>query len=353
MKKRIEIQLIILLLCGLVFAAAWIGIQVARDNVGVWSEPGEVHFTTNNLSGLAPRSELRCSGIVVGHVRKIESTMQSGAPVFTLKAGVRKDFATWKFSQTASIETPVVATVLSPSSIQLKADNSAESISAVNPAHGTPPVLCLDPPEADSMAAIKDIARKLGENVQEAIQPFIAKEKGGKSKVENLADAITDITKAASDIKEITASVNGQSRQTGTDPASRPPIEQILANIKGATGSLADAATTIRGTLAEGGDVNQLIKTLDAKLDAMGALIKTTEKAVGDLQGQVARMGIDKTLRKMDGLIDESTATVATLHKKAEGLGTTFMSRMFIGKQEKAPASPPAKPQSKTPRSSR
>ena len=96
MKNRIEIQLIVILLCGLVFAAAWIGIQAARDNVGVWSESAELHFTTAELVGLAPRSELRCAGAVVGHVRKIESTMQYPG---TIKVNVIRETRAIEFAK--------------------------------------------------------------------------------------------------------------------------------------------------------------------------------------------------------------------------------------------------------------
>ncbi len=115
MKKKLELQTIVVLLCALGIAGSWIGIQIARDTIGKWSEAHELWFTTGNLLGLGPRSELRCAGAVIGHVRAVKSGMGAdGTPQFTIIAGVGRDFASWGFAPRGTVELGVVESALSP-----------------------------------------------------------------------------------------------------------------------------------------------------------------------------------------------------------------------------------------------
>ena len=356
MKKRIEIQLIILLVCGLVFAASWIGIQVARNNVGVWNESAELHFTTKNLTGLAPRSELLCAGMVVGHVRKITPVMKDGRPFFTLTAGVRNEFVSWPFNKrTASIDRPFFTTVLSPSSIVLDAGNSTDPVFATKPKPGAPPPeLALAAPKKSMQDVVDEVVAKVNEvgekanrliaSAEELVEPFIAKENGGPSTVKKFAADLTatsSIIREAADelnaaVKATTAYLKGESHLEGVDPKKLPPIPRILASFESSLNSLNDIIGNIDKEIGK-----------EAHEDSLIGGLKKLVKRTNDFE-----IGLEETRRKLNGLIDKLDASAADMRGKIQRMGDTFVGRMLIKPEKKtatAPTPTPAGPARKKP----
>lgn len=292
MKKKLELQTIIVLLCVLAIAGAWIGIQVTKDSLGVWSERAEIHFTTPDLLGLGPRSELHCAGAVVGHVRKVTPSVgPDGKAHFDLVAGVKRDYATWRFIPVGIVKAGVIQSALAPSSITLELSSAANAIQAQNPRSGPPPVLALqkEPPKND-MNAIVDQYVKLGNQIDSTIRQFTEPQNGRtKSVLQELAEAV-------------------------------PAAASSLQNVESVT-------TNLKVQVSEDGKIDQTLTSLNASLARLQTLTDELTKTVGNVNGRV-----DTSLKKVNSLLDETTSTVGSLHTKMEGFGTTFVGRMLVGK---------------------
>ncbi|MFZ4681248.1 MAG: hypothetical protein ACOYMS_02000 [Terrimicrobiaceae bacterium] len=296
MKKKLELQTLIVLLCVLAIAGAWIGIQITKDSLGVWSEASELHFTTPNLLGLGPRSELRCSGAVIGHVRKVTPSIgPDGEALFTLVGGVKKDFADWKFAPLGLVKAGVVQSALAPSSITLDLSTDSDAVQARNPRQGPPPNLLLAKEKSEN--DFTDVAvqyRKLGDEIDRTIRQFTEPQDGRtKSVLEEFAEALPA---AASSLRQ---------------------LETMTAKLE--------------RDLSEKGKLDQTITSLNSNLARLQILTDEVTQTVGGVQGRM-----DTSLKKVNGLLDETTGTMVELRSKMEGFGGTFMGRMLVGKPSAA-----------------
>jgi ABC-type transporter Mla subunit MlaD len=301
MKKKLEFQTIIVLLCVICVAGAWIGIQVTKDSLGVWSEAAEIHFTSDNLLGIGPRSELRCAGAVVGHIRRITPSVgPDGKARFDLISGIRRDYAAWKFAPVGIVKAGVVESALSPSSIGLELDPGPGAVRAVVPKLGKPPVIPLEKEKSQSdLTEVVEQYRRLGDRIDSTIRQF-TEPQGGRTQsvMEELAQAI-------------------------------PSAAESLRNIENVTDN-------IRTQVSPDGKIDLTLNSLNRNLAQLQLLTEQVSKTVANVNGQ-----LNTGMRKVNGLLDETTDTMSALHGKVDGLGGTFFGRMLIAKPDE-PTKPDA-----------
>ena len=342
MKKKLEVQTIIVLLIVLGIAGSWIGIQISKDSLGVWSEGAELHFTTQDLLGLGPRSALQCAGGTVGHVRKVTPSLgPDGAPHFVIVAGVKREFAAWKFAPLGIVKVSVVPSALAPSAINLELSTAPDAAQPRLPKDGTPPVLKLekDDKSKNELADVAKQYRDLGARIDDTIRHFTDPKNGRqKSVMQELAESLPAASSALLKFDDVIASLGGQSRSTETDPAKRPPLDRLLLNLDGTTSNLKNMTASLDKTAGEDGKLDHTLTTLTTSLLRLQTLTDEMAKTVTNLN-----LKVDTSLRKVNGLLDETTGTMSTLHRKVEGLGDTFVGRMLIKKKEPAPTPAPQK----------
>lgn len=346
MKKKLEIQTIIVLLCVLAIAGAWIGIQVAKDSLGLWSEKAELHFTTSDLLGLGPRSAVQSAGVVIGHVRRVTPEIgPDGAAHFTLVAGVRREFAAWKFAPLGIVKLGVVQSAIAPSTINLDLAQTPDAVQARPPKEGPPPVLRLEKEKSkNDLADLTEQYRKLGDQIDRTIRQFTDPQGGRpKSVMQELAEAIPAAASSLREFEGVAMSVSGRSQSTETDPAKRPPVERLLLNLDATTGNLKSMTASLEMNVGEGGKLDRTLDTLQASLLRLQTLTDEMTKTVTNLN-----LKVDGSLRKVNGLLDETTSTMTTLHSKVEGLGGTFVGRMLISEKKGKSTPAPVKPARKT-----
>ncbi|MCX6979184.1 MAG: hypothetical protein NTV08_00255 [Verrucomicrobia bacterium] len=341
MKKKLELQTIIVLLIVLGIAGSWIGIQITKDSLGVWSESAELHFTTQDLLGLGPRSALQCAGTAIGHVRKVTPSLgPDGAAHFVIVAGVKREFAAWKFAPIGTVKPGVVQSALAPSAISLDLSTAPEAAQPRQPKDGTPPMLKLE--KEKSKNELADVARQyreLGDRIDATIRHFTDPKNGRqKSVMQELAESLPAASSALLKFDDVMASLGGQSRSTETDPAKRPPLDRLLLNLDGSTGHLNAMTASLEKAVGEDGKLDHTLATLNANLLRLQTLTDEMTKTVTNLN-----LKVDSSLRKVNDLLDETTGTMGTMHRKVEGLGDTFVGRMLIKKKEPTPTPAPQK----------
>ncbi len=303
MKKKLEVQTIIVLLCVLAIAGAWIGIQITKDSLGVWSEAAEIQFTTPDLLGLAPRSEIHCAGASIGHVRRVTPSIgENGQARFTLVSGIKKDFSGWKFAPLGTVKAGVVQSALAPSSITLDLSSDSKAVQARIPKDGPPPVLPLEKEKSkNDLGEVIEQYRKLGDQIDVTIRQFTEPKNGrSQSVMQELSEAIPAAATSLRHVEVVTA--------------------------------------TLQSQVGENGKIDQTLTSLNASLGRIQTLSDEATKTVSNLNGKV-----DSSLKKVNGLLDETTGTMAALHTKVEGFGGTFVGRMLIAKPEDStkPSPPP------------
>ncbi len=333
MKKKLEIQTIIVLLCVLGIAGAWIGIQITRDSLGVWSESAELHFSTQDLLGLGPRSEVRCAGGMIGHVRKVTPGIgPDGAPHFALVAGVRREFSSWRFLPLGIVKLGVVQSALAPSTINLELATTGDAVQARRPKDGTPPVLRLEKEKSkNDLADVADQYRKLGDQIDRTIRQFTDPQTGRtESVMQELARAIPAAASSMRQLDDIASSLSGRVVSAETDPAKKPPMERLLLNLDASTGNLKGMTASLQMNVGEGGKLDRTLDTLNASLQRLQTLTDEMTKTVANVN-----LKVDTSLKKVNGLLDETTGTMTSLHGKVEGFGDTFVGRMLIKPEKK------------------
>ncbi len=302
MKKKLEIQTIIVLLCVLGVAGSWIGIQISKDSLGVWSESSELEFRSDNLLGLGPRSELHCAGAVVGHVRRITPSLDAeGRPSFILVAGIKNDYTSWTFAPVGTVKAGVVQSALAPPSIALTLDSSASAVRAVPRDQGKPPVLALEKEQSNNeLAAVAAQYRQLGDQIDHAIRQFVEPQNGrSKSVMQELAEAVPSMAESLRNFETITLSLETQVSPNGT--------------------------------------IDRSLQSLNTNLVQMQDLTAQVTKTVGHVDTQ-----LDTSMRKVNTLLAETTGTMTALRGKVEGFGDTLVGRMLIAKPDAPPAPSPA-----------
>jgi ABC-type transporter Mla subunit MlaD len=301
MKKKLEIQTIIVLVLVLTVAGAWIGIEVGKDNLGLWSEAAELKFTTPDLMGLGVRSELRTAGAVVGHVRKVDTTLgPDGRAQFTLTAGVKKDFAAWKFAPVGVVKAGVVQSALAPSSIALELSTAPDALTAVLPKQGTPPVLPLKKEESpNDFNKVAERYVKLADQIEITIRQFTDPQHGRELSV----------------LDEFSRAI----------PAAAASLAQLET-----------VSTQVSASLADGGQIDQALTALNANLANLEELTGESSTVLRTVNGR-----IDTSLAKINTLLDETTLTMDLLQDKMQRFGGTFVGRMIIGKPDAAPSPSP------------
>ena len=326
MKKKLELHTVIILLCALGIAGSWIGIQIANDSRGEWSEAHELHFTTQDLLDLGPRSEVRCAGAVIGHVRKVTSGIAAdGVPRFTIIAGVGREFSSWKFAPRGVVMSALVQSALSPSWINLDADATPSGVQARTPRDGKLPLLGLA--RGPSKIDLENISAQIDKVILGLTEP----RKGStKSTLEELAETVHHLD-------EVAASLEGKSLSAANDPAKSPPIEYILTKLHASADNLESATNSLKNTVGKGGELNHALVTLNESLLRFEQLTDESTKAITHLN-----LRVDSSVGKTNLLLD-------TLQGKADRLGETFVGRMLIAKPDKpaatpAPPKPPKKP---------
>lgn len=297
MKKKLEIQTIIVLLCVLVIAGAWIGIQITKDSLGVWSESSQIDFTTSDLLGLGPRSPLQCAGATIGHVRKVTPSIgPDGKARFSLVAGVKNDFVSWKFSPRGIVKAGVVQSSLAPSSISMELSSAPDAVQARRPEDGRPPLLPLEKEKSkNDLAEVAEQYRRLGDQIDLTIRQFTEPKNGRtQSVMQELSEAIPSAATSLRDVGVITANLQKE--------------------------------------VSENGKIDQTITSLNDSLARLQVLTDEVTKTVASLNGKM-----DLSMKKVNGLLDETTGTMTALHGKLEGFGGTFVGRMLIAKPEPVP----------------
>lgn len=319
MKQKLELQTLIVLLCALGVAVSWIGIQIARESFGRWSEAHELRFATSDLLGLGPRSELRCAGAVVGHVRKVTpGTAANGQPQFTVIAGVGREFSAWKFAPRGVVMFAVVQSALSPSWINLDIDTTSSGVLALEPKNGPLPLLPLEREPA------KGDLENITTRIDKAIARFTEPQPG---RTQSVTD---ELAETVSHLDGVVASLDGQTRSAETDPAKRPPIDRLLLNLDATTGNLNQITASLAKIVGPDGGLSHTLATLDSTLVRLEELTGEMTKTVNHLN-----LKVDTSLGKMNTLLDDSTATVTGLQGKVDRLGNTFVGRMLIAKPDK------------------
>jgi ABC-type transporter Mla subunit MlaD len=319
MRLKLETQVLLVLLCVIGIAGAWIGIEVARDSFGIITEPYELHLETADLLGLGPRSEVHCAGALIGHVREIVTTIGAdGLPHFTIIAGVRREYSSWRFAPHGIAMAGVVQSALSPSWVNLVASNTPDAVQARRPKDGLPPTLRLERDQSSP-----DFSR-IAERIDHAVDELTGPQTNGAP------SAIQELTQAIHHLNGLAASLDGQSLSTETDPAKRPPVDQLLSNLDSTTGNLKTMTASLDKTVGQGGELDQTLATLTETL-------VRAEKMTEEMTKTITRLNlkIDTSLGKVNGLLDETSDTMTTLHSKADHLGETFLGRMLIGKSAK------------------
>jgi ABC-type transporter Mla subunit MlaD len=328
-KKKLEIQTIVILLCALGIAASWIGIQVAKDSLGGWTEPYEFHFTANDLLGLGPRSELRCAGAVIGHVRKVTSGITpDGVPQFMIVAGIGRDFSAWPYAPHGIVMFSVVQSALSPSWINLDLDSKPDAVRPREPKDGPPPVLPLE--REQSKADLDEIEGRVNQVISQLTEP-----QNGNS-----LSAINELAQVIHHLDGVAASLDGQPLSTGTNPATPSPLDRLVLNLDASTGNLKNMTASLDKTVGQGGELDHTLTTLTDSLLRIQKLTDEMTKTIDRLN-----LKIDVTIGKMNGVLDETAGTMTTLQEKADRLGDTFVGRMLIAKPGKksTPAPTPEK----------
>ena len=323
MKKKIELQMIFVLLIVLAIAGAWIFLIVKKDSLYVMLGSHELRFTAEDLLGVGLRSELRCAGGVVGHVRKITPDIVNGKPHFTIIAGVNDGYATWKFADTCKVKPSMVPTALSPSPIQLELATGACCAQPCKANETSSVVIRLEAdPAKDELSELKDRYKILADQIESALGKFTAPQKdGGKSRLEDLLDALPHAATAMRSLDKVSATLAGKSR--GSEIASeRTPLENILRSIESSTGNLEGSTASLKSTVGEGG-------RLDAALDGLLSTLQSLQKATDTIKDTVANLN-NTSVRKVNGLLDETNATMAILHDKADRFGNTWIGRRII-----------------------
>lgn len=341
MKKKLEIQTIIVLLCVVGILVATVMIQIMKDSLGVWSERAELHFTTQDLLGLGPRSGVQCAGVTIGHIRKVTPSIGAdGTAHFTIVAGVKREFDEWKFTPLGVVRVGVVASAIAPSSIVLQLSTTSDAVQSRRPKDGPPPVLRLAKERKENdLADVAAQYRKLGDQIDQTIRQFTDPQNGrGKSVMQELAESLPAASASLLQFEEMTLTLNGQSRSKETDPTKRPPMERLLLNLDKTTGNLASATANLDKSVGEGGKIDQTLKTLDESLLRLQKLTEEMTTTIANVN-----LKLDTSLRKVNGLLDETTGTMSSLHTKVDGLGDTFVGRMLIKKKEPIATPPPAK----------
>lgn len=329
MKRKLEIDVILVLLTVLGVAGAWIGVQVAQDRLGLWSEGAELRFTTSDLQGLGPRSELHCAGAVIGHVRSVDPGLdkKDGTPQFKLIAGVKREYVDWKFKKEGLIKVGVVQSALSPSSIVLEISSpSDEPVRARLHDRGA------KPDHIGNIALKREISNN---DLSEVLKQFTERQNGQElSVIGQIQDFTKDLSHASASLKQlndVTASLSGKSHSTET------PIDRLVKNLE-------DATTSLKETVGTNGRLDKTLDELRINMDKLGAVTKQTSEAITEV-----RFSLDKSMHKVDGLLAETTSTMTSLHGKVAGFGDTFVGRMLIKKEKpattttKTSASQPAK----------
>jgi ABC-type transporter Mla subunit MlaD len=337
MRREFEKDVILVLIILLGLGGAWIGIQVARDSRGSWSEAAELRFTTSDLQGLEARSEVLCAGAVIGHVRSVTPGLnQEGKPSFTLTAGVKREYAAWKFKRAGLIQVGLVATVFSPSNILLEVSGASDAVQAREPRQGA------------SLDGVK-LAREGSEiDPSEILKQFTEPQNGNKlsviEQIQDFANSLPHASSALRDLNDITASLNGQPHATEAEANNPRPIDRLLRNLETTTGNLSAASESLNKTMGEDGDLKKTLATLNASLGNIQKMSAETAKVVSEFH-----LTLGKSMRKIDGLLNETNDTMVTLHSKADGLGDTFVGRMLIKKPGATPSPASSKTQRRTP----
>ncbi len=297
MKKKLEFQTIIVLLCVLVIAGAWIGIQVTKDSLGLWSESAELHFSSPDLLGLGPRAELRCAGAVIGHIRKVTPSMTpDGKAEFLITTGMKREYANWKFAPLGTVKAGVVQMALAPSSILLELSTAPNAVQARHPKEGPVPLLPLEKEKTNNdLAAVAEQYKQLGNQIAATIRQFTEPQNGrDKSVMQELAENIPAVSTSLRSVESITANLQ----------------KEVGAN----------------------GKIDQTITLLNESLGRLQGLTDQTTKTMSNLN-----IKMDLSLGKVNGLLDETAGTMSALHGKVEGFGDTFFGRMIISKPNEIP----------------
>ena len=265
-----------------------------------------------------PRSEVRCAGAVVGHVREVKAEqMEHGHAQFTVIAGIGRDFTKWKFAPQGTVMSALVESALSPSWIELNIDPTSSGVHAGKGEDGKLPVLALvrGPSDID----LKSISAQIEQVVGRLTQPRTT---GGKSTMDQLGETIEYLDNVA-------ASLDGKSPSAPQDPAKPPPIQYILAKLRASAENLESATGSLKNTVGKGGELDRALITLNDSLLKIEKLTEESTKAINHLN-----LRVDSSVGKTNLLLD-------SLQGKADRLGETFVGRMLIAKPDPKAATPP------------
>jgi hypothetical protein len=189
-----------------------------------------------------------------------------------------------------------------------------------------------------SKSDLESIATRIDQAITKLTEP---QNGNAQSSMDELASAIRHLD-------GVMASLDGQSRSTETDPAKRPPMDQLLTNLDSTTGSLKNITASLEKTVGPNGALDQTLVTLNGSMVRLQGLTDEMSKTVSHLN-----LRVDSSLGKMNTLLDETNGVMTLLHDKVERLGGTFIGRMLIAKPDKPAAATLAPEKEKSPRKTR
>ncbi len=161
----------------------------------------------------------------------------------------------------------------------------------------------------------------------------------------NALSTLAELAQVVRRLDGVAASLDGDTVTNATDPAKLPPIDRLLLNLEASTTNLKTMTASLGTTVGQGGQLDHTLATLTDSLVRIGKMTDEMTKTVDHLN-----LRIDTTLGKMNGVLDESSATMTTLQGKADRLGDTFLGRMIIAKPDKKSTPTPTPSPRKSPR---
>jgi predicted nuclease with TOPRIM domain len=168
----------------------------------------------------------------------------------------------------------------------------------VDPAKGTPPTLALEREQTNNdLTEVVAQYRALGNEIDRTIRQFTEPRSGRtKSVMEEFSEAVPSAAAAMHEMKDVGANLTSLTERLNT-------------------------------SMGENGKIDETIASLNTSLVRLQKLTDEMSRTVANLNKELGT-----SLRKVNGLLDESTATMTTLHDKVDRFGNTFVGRALIAR---------------------
>jgi ABC-type transporter Mla subunit MlaD len=257
-----------------------------------------------------------------------------GAPRFEITAGVRDEFAAWKFAKPGKVALGVVQSVVSPSVIELEMTTTAGAVQPRKPAAGQ---------AVEEIPLVPDTSNdsftQIASRISKTLDQFTTVQTG------HTEPATMELADAIHNMDEVTASLAGRLPAADEDPAVRPPIDRLVENLATTSSNLAIMTASLDATVGKDGRVDTALDAVNADLQHLKDTIDTTTRTITDLDA-----GVDSSLGQMNGLVNQIAVTMSTLNGTLDRVGNTFVGRMLIAKPKGATSPTPPTSSARAPR---